>query len=123
MAYNNLGILELTRDHVDQAIVNFERSVSLYRDQPEGHYNLGSALLAKGQLNEAITECKTALRLQPNDPDAHVVLGNALLGKDEVDEAIEEYKAWSCSERPNRATALGAPGPRASAVRQGRLAL
>ena len=34
------------------------------------------------------------------------------------DEAIEEYKARSCSERPNRATALGARGPRASAVRQ-----
>ena len=43
MAHNNLGILELTRDHLDQAIVHFERSVSLYHDQPEGHYNLGSA--------------------------------------------------------------------------------
>jgi protein O-mannosyl-transferase len=91
MAYNNLGILELTKGDINEAIRSYERSVSLYRDQPEAHYNLGSALLQQGRLEEAIAQCKIALRLNPNDPDAHVVLGNALLTKNDVEEAISEY--------------------------------
>src|ERR1700719_3695266 len=91
MAYNNLGILELTKGDINEAIRSYERSVSLYRDQPEAHYNLGGALLQQGRLEEAIAQCKIALRLNPNDPDAHVVLGNALLTKNDVEEAISEY--------------------------------
>jgi protein O-mannosyl-transferase len=104
MAYNNLGALELARGNIDEAIVSFERSVSLYRDQPEAHYNLGSALLAKGNLDEAIAQCEMALLLQPNDPDAHVVLGNALLGRNDAEQAISEYRK-ALTLRPDDATA------------------
>ena len=92
MAYNNLGVLEVQKDEINEAIDNYERSLRLHPDYPEAHYNLGSALLQKGQIDEAIEQCEKALKLQPSDPDAHVVLGNAFMAKQDIDRAISQYE-------------------------------
>jgi protein O-mannosyl-transferase len=91
MAYNNLGIVQLEKGDLDDAIEKYEQSLRLNPDYPEAHYNLGSALLQKGQIEEAIAHSQKALQLQPNDPDAHVVLGNAFMAKRDVDGAIGQY--------------------------------
>jgi tetratricopeptide (TPR) repeat protein len=104
MAYNNLGVVQVEKGQVDEAIVDYRRSLRLHPDYPEAHYNLGSALLHNGQADDAIQECESALALLPNEPDAHVVLGNAFLVKNEVDQAIGEY-AKALTIRPDDSNA------------------
>ncbi len=104
IAYNNLGVVQLEKGQVEDAIENYERSLRLHPDYPEAHYNLGSALLNQGQVDNAIQECESALALLPNEPDTHVVLGNAFLVKNEVDQAIGEY-AKALTIRPDDSNA------------------
>jgi tetratricopeptide (TPR) repeat protein len=92
MAYNNLGVIELQRGKIDDAIAEYHQSLRLDPDYPEAHYNLGSALLEKRDIDNAISECQRAIELQPTDPDAHVILGNAFVAKGELDRAIDEYR-------------------------------
>ena len=92
MAYNNLGVVQLEKGNLDDAIDKYQRSLQLHPDYPEALYNLGSALLQKGETDQAIELCEQALRLQPTDADSHVVLGNALMTKQEVDRAISHYR-------------------------------
>jgi protein O-mannosyl-transferase len=104
MALNNLGVLQLEKGDIDDAIEKYQQSLRLCPDYPEAHYNLGSARLQQGQPDDAIRECETALKLLPNEPDAHVVLGNAFLAKDDVDQAMREY-AKALTIRPDDANA------------------
>ena len=92
MAYNNLGVVQLEKGDVDDAIEKYRRSLELHPDYPEALYNLGSALLQKGDIDRAIMLCEKALKLQPTDVDAHVVLGNALMARQDVDRAITHYR-------------------------------
>ena len=104
MAYNNLGVVELEKGNLDDAINKYERSLELHPDYPEALYNLGSALLQKGRTEDAIKLCEKALKLQPGDVDAHVVLGNALMATRNVDGAINQYRA-ALNLRPNDSNA------------------
>ena len=92
MAYNNLGVVEIGKGNVNDAIDKYERSLQLHPNYPEARYNLGSALLQKGKADEAIQQCEEALREQPNEPDARIVLGNAFMTKGDVDQAIRQYR-------------------------------
>jgi protein O-mannosyl-transferase len=92
MAYNNLGVVQLAKGNIDEAIEKYQRSLQLHPDYPEALYNLGSAVLQKGDADQAIELCVKALNLLPRDADTHVVLGNALMAKQEVDRAIEQYR-------------------------------
>jgi tetratricopeptide (TPR) repeat protein len=91
MAYNNLGVVQLEKGNIDDAIDKYEQALRLHPAYPEAHYNLGSALLQKGYPDEAIRQCEEALKIQPNEPDAHIVLGNAFMAKEDVDRAIAHY--------------------------------
>jgi protein O-mannosyl-transferase len=104
MAYNNLGVVQLDKGNLDDAIGKYERSLQLHPDYPEALYNLGSALLQKGEPDKAIELCEEALKLQPTDVDAHVVLGNALMAKQDIDRAISHYRQ-ALKLRPNDSNA------------------
>lgn len=104
MAYNNLGIALVERGEIDEAIAQYEKSLSLRSNYAQTHYNLGHAFFAKGKIDEAIAYSQKALSLEPNDADAHVVLGNAVLAKGLVDEAIAEYST-ALKLRPNHSDA------------------
>jgi tetratricopeptide (TPR) repeat protein len=92
MAYNNLGVVQLEKGDIDDAIGKYEQALRFHANYPEAHYNLGSALLQKGKIDDAIQQCEEALQLQPNDPDAHVVLGNAFMAKQDLGRAISQYQ-------------------------------
>lgn len=92
MAYNNLGVVQVEKGELDNAIDDYQRSLQLHPEYPEALYNLGSALLQKGETDKAIELCQQALRLQPTDVDAHVVLGNALMSRQDIDLAIDQYR-------------------------------
>jgi tetratricopeptide (TPR) repeat protein len=124
MAYNNLGVLQLEKGNIDDAIAKYQQSLRLNPDYPEARYNYGSALLQLGQVDDAINQCEEALRLQPNEPDALIVIGNAFLAKGDVDEAIRQYQK-SLTIRPdayiahyNLANALQQKGETEHAARE-----
>ena len=104
MAYNNLGVVQVEKGNLDDAIDDYERSLQLHPEYPEALYNLGSALLRTGQTDKAIELCEKALKLQPTDVDAHVVLGNALMSRQDFDRAIDHYRQ-ALKLRPDDANA------------------
>jgi tetratricopeptide (TPR) repeat protein len=124
MAYNNLGIVQVEKGDLDDAIAKYQRALELHPDYPEALYNLGSALLQRDKPDDAIQLCEQALRLQPNDPDAHVILGNAFMAQRDVDRAIHHYRQ-ALAIRPddsnahyNLGVALEQKGEREQAARE-----
>ena len=124
MAYNNLGIVQVEKGDLDDAIAKYQRALELHPDYPEALYNLGRALLQRDKPDDAIQLCEQALRLQPNDPDAHVILGNAFMAQRDVDRAIHHYRQ-ALAVRPddsnahyNLGVALEQKGEREQAARE-----
>ena len=92
MAYNNLGIVLFEKGEVDQAIVNYRKTLEMAPDFADAEYNLGTALLQKGEIDAALNHCERAARIRPNDPDVQVAWGNALLKKGLIHEAVARYE-------------------------------
>jgi tetratricopeptide (TPR) repeat protein len=91
-AHSNLGNALMNKGSMDQAILEFERSIQVDPDYQFGHYNLGVALLEKGQTEQAIAELETLLKMNPNHWQACFTLGTALSAKGEPDPAIAAYE-------------------------------
>jgi tetratricopeptide (TPR) repeat protein len=89
---------------VDEAILHFQKAVTLRPDIAKAHRNLGDALLQKGRPDEAILQYQEALERDPDYDQAHYPLGYALLQKGRVDEAIVQFQE-EVALRPNFAEA------------------
>jgi tetratricopeptide (TPR) repeat protein len=92
MAYNNLGNALKREGRVDEAIIQYKRTLEIRPSHAEAHNNLGNALVQKGQVDEAITCYQKALNINPGYAEAYNNLGNALVQKGQVDEAITCYQ-------------------------------
>ena len=90
-AGSNLGNVLLQKGAVDEAIVQFQRSVQIDPGYQFGRYNLAAALLEKGETDEAISQLRKVLNVDPNHPRAYYTLANALAKKGETEEAIAYY--------------------------------
>lgn len=90
-ARSNLGNVLLQKGAVDEAIVQFRRSVQIDPGYQFGRYNLGAALLEKGETDEAISQLRKVLNVDPNHSRAYYTLANALAKKGETEEAIAYY--------------------------------
>ncbi len=97
-ALNGAGIVERTRDRLDEARRRFERAVRLEPDFAEGHANLGETLLAMGRARAAQSEFEAALRIDPDLADARQNLARALLRRG-LDEPAARAELWSRSRR------------------------
>ena len=93
MAYNNLGNALKREGRVDEAIIQYKRTLEIRPSHAEAHNNLGNALVQKGQVDEAITCYQKALNINPGYAEAHYNLGNAFLHERRVDEAIRQYQS------------------------------
>jgi protein O-mannosyl-transferase len=91
MAYNNLGTILLHKGRVDDAILDFRKSLEIKGNHADAQANLGSALLQKGEVDQAIAEYGKALAIKPGNALVHYDLGNALFLRGQVDEAIAHY--------------------------------
>jgi tetratricopeptide (TPR) repeat protein len=90
IAHNNLGNVLLKMDKVDEAIVQYQKSLKIKSDYAEACYNLGGALVQKDKVDEAIVQYQKALQIRPDCAEAHNNLGNALVQKGKADEAIAQ---------------------------------
>jgi len=91
-AHSNLGSAFLKKGSVDEAIVEFQRSLEIDPGYQFGRYNLGAALLQKGEADKAIPHLRAVLKVNPNHPKAYYTLANALSKMGAVDEATAYYK-------------------------------
>lgn len=90
--YNTLGLIQLRKKNVTQALKEFEHAVELNAGYVEAHLNIGAIGLSSRQYEKAEQSFRTVMKLQPNNIDATVGLGVALRGQKKIDEAEEMYK-------------------------------
>jgi Flp pilus assembly protein TadD len=87
MAHNNLGNLLLRKGQTDEAIVHYQKSLSIEPNDAEPHSNLGAALLQTRRTNEGIVEFRRAVELAPNQAGCWFNLGSILLQNGQADQA------------------------------------
>ena len=128
-ASNGLGLLELQRGHLHNAIAAFRRAVELQPEYPEAYNNLAGALAQTGDRPGAVQAYREAIRLQPDLSQARFAYGLLLAGEERYQEAAVEFEA---ATRANPALAeahsglgdmLAIQGKFAEAIRHYRRAL
>lgn len=90
-AHSNLGNVLLNRGALDEAILEFRRSVEIEPDYEFGRYNLGATLVSRGDFAEAIQQLRAVLNADPNHARAYYSLANALSKRGELSDAIAYY--------------------------------
>ena len=76
--YNNLGVALAATGHVDEAIEQYKKALSMSNDSSQTHNNLGSVLAEAGKMDEARTEIDKAIELNPDNGSAHINLGHII---------------------------------------------
>ena len=128
-AYNNMGYAYLKLGDITNAVVNFEKAVTVKPKYPEAFFNMGRAFLANNQPDVAVEAFQSALSLEPNVAETHFKLANALAQLNRHAEAIAHYSqalqlapgmdeaannlAWLLATCPNK---LLRDGPKAVAL-------
>ncbi|MFZ9840074.1 MAG: tetratricopeptide repeat protein, partial [Opitutaceae bacterium] len=77
------GQIKLRREDWNGAIVEFERLLSLYQNNPMAHFHLARALVGKGELNRAIVSLQTAIGIDPAYPPPVILFSTLHLRKGE----------------------------------------
>src|SRR5262245_48991481 len=75
-----------------QAIVEYERAITLRSDYALAHNNLGDALLQAGRTSEALQHFREAIRLDSGYAEAHFNLASALNEQGHPQESIVEFR-------------------------------
>src|SRR5437867_4047137 len=100
-AWNNLGSIELPRGHVEAAIDDLTRAVSLDPDLAVYRINLADALNAASRGREAAEQFEAAYRLEPDLPEAHRGLGEVALGRGDRVAAESEFRIAAGANEPS----------------------
>ena len=88
MAHNNLGIIQLQRGEIDNAIAQFTKALAIDPAYAEARYNLGNALVRNGAVVQAISEYRKGIELNPLMVGAHINLGRILMQTGRIAEAV-----------------------------------
>jgi superkiller protein 3 len=91
---------------VDEAMIEFEKSIAINPHNADTHNNLGMAYYVKGLFDKAISEYMKALAIEPQFAEAHYNLALAYGAKGIVDKEISEYEK-ALAVNPNLAEARG----------------
>jgi spermidine synthase len=90
-SYFYLANLYFDEGMVNEAIVNYRKSLEIDAYNVKAHFNLGGLLIRTGELEEAIRHLNEAVRLGPDSAGAHYNLGMALSRAGEPEGAIKHY--------------------------------
>ena len=90
--WNLMGASAAQIGKLDDAILAFQKAISIKPDYAEAYNNMGATLQDQGKLNEAVGAYKKAISIKPDYADASYNLGNALRDQGKLEEAIEAYK-------------------------------
>ena len=92
VAHINFGKALMHKGKVDEAIAQYQETLTIKPRYADAHYNLGNALDRKGKPDEAIAQFQQALQSNPGMFEAYNNLGNVLCEKGKLDEAIAQYQ-------------------------------
>ena len=101
-AYNNMGNAIQDHGKLDEAIVSYEKAISLNPNYAEAYNNLGNALQIEENLigRQKLTK---ALAIKPDFRGVHENLSFALLNVGELRDGLEEYE-WRLKDVGNLVT-------------------
>lgn len=102
--WNLLGSAAAQLGQLDEAVIAFQKTVSLAPDYAEAYNNLGNALHDQGKFGKAIKAYKKAISIKPDYAEAYSNMGNALQDQSRFEEAINVYKK-ATSTKPDYAEA------------------
>jgi tetratricopeptide (TPR) repeat protein len=95
--YNTLGLIQLRRKHISEALREFESAVQYDPKYIEAHLNIGAIGLSTRQYEKAALSFAAVLKLDPKNLDATIGMGVASrgIGTATKDPAkIEEAEKW-----------------------------
>jgi tetratricopeptide (TPR) repeat protein len=91
IAHNNLGLVLAGQRRFAEAIVYYERALSLHPDALS-YSNIGNALAWQGKLDAAIAAFNRGIMLEPDFVDTYYNLGNALVLQGKYREAEARFR-------------------------------
>lgn len=91
LAYNNLGTALDLDGKLNEAIVSFEKALSISPGYVDALFNLGMGLYKQGDRETAADYYRKALKRNPNHLGSHLNLGSLMAEEDRVSEAISHY--------------------------------
>ena len=89
---NCLGGALAGRGRIDEAIVHFQKALTIRPDYAKAPYNIGIVLARRGEIDGAMEHFRKALAIRPDYAEAHNDLGIALAGRGRIDEAMAHYR-------------------------------
>jgi tetratricopeptide (TPR) repeat protein len=91
-AYNYMGLAYDKAGDLDNAVLQYKKSLSLNPLYADAHNNIGVAYFDMGLVDKAITHFKHAIEINPFHADAHYNLGVAYGDKGAINNAYEEMR-------------------------------
>jgi tetratricopeptide (TPR) repeat protein len=88
--YNYLGLAYHKVGDIDNAILQYKKSLSLNPFYADAYNNIGISYFYKGSVDKAITNFKHAIEIDPYHADAHYNLGVVYGEKGLIDLAYKE---------------------------------
>jgi tetratricopeptide (TPR) repeat protein len=103
--FNIIGAANKSLGKLDDAIVAYQKALSIKPDLAETYYNMGNALKGKCKLDEAIGAYNKALAIKPDFAEAYNNMGNTLQEQGKLEEAIEAFNK-ALALKPDYAAAI-----------------
>ena len=88
---NLLGLIELSRGHVDNARDYFKEAIALKNDFAEAHNNIGAVFMNAREYGQAADQFKEAIEIDPGYVNARVNLALCRMLQNRLDASRAEY--------------------------------
>ncbi len=90
--WSNRGNARVSQHKLQEALADYNQSITLAPDQPDSYLNRGTALEGLQQWDAAIADYNHVLDLEPNDAAAYNNRGNAKSGSGDWQSALVDFE-------------------------------
>ncbi|XGB42523.1 MAG: tetratricopeptide repeat protein [Nodosilinea sp. LVE1205-7] len=90
--WSNRGNVRVSLNHLEAALADYDRAITLAPYQPDAYLNRGAVLEGLGQWSAAIADYNRLLDLTPDDAAAYNNRGNAQGGQGDWTAALADYE-------------------------------
>ena len=102
--HNIFGAVLADQENLDEAIINYRKSIKINPDYAEVHNNLGGAFYKLKKYDESIDSYQRAIQIKPNFAQAHNNLGIVFKELGKFNKSIDSYQR-AIQIKPNYAEA------------------
>ena len=90
--YNLFGAVLTDQKNLNEAVINYRKSIQINSDYAEGYNNLGSVLYKLEKFEESIDSYQRAIQIKPNFAEAYNNLGVTFKELERFEESIDSYR-------------------------------